>query len=216
MHYDFFITFGMMLLIASVFINGWYEATRGWETNLPDGTIRKDGRLLKGWYFFWNKKRDNDKFITLNDVSVYFFMRNAVGDKDYFGLLSDKKGWYLTNSPLLQQKLLQLQKEHGVEIYIGDSSSELGKFEFSIHKREPDYVYPEWVRDMLVDCIYCFASLYGSIVFWTIHILALGSDFYAYMYGWSNNKPAAIFFTWVAFVVSLAYVNGYLHKKIHK
>lgn len=218
MYYDYFISFLFMLLIASLIVNGWYVATRGWETPLPDGTVRKDGRILKWWYFLWNKKKGYDKFIKFDYAHMQAFMKNAVGINQNFFIQEGKEGSYETNDPKLFMNRKELEIKHGVMIDVEEKSvvTETGnKYYFNIYKREPDYVYPEWVRDMLVDCIYCFASFYGSIIFWTFHILAIGSSFYQHMYGWCNNPPMLVFITWIWFVIALSYVNGFLYKKIN-
>lgn len=223
MHYDYFISLFFLLVASAIFINGLYVVTRGWETKMPDGTVRKEGRLLKGWYFFWNKKTSRkDRYIEFDYKNSVLFIRNQVDKNanidDY---QPDLDRMYTTDTPILLAKKEELETSHGIaiDVYpikIAAGAHEITRYHFKIFKKESEYVYPEWVRDMMCNCIYCFASFYGSIIFWTMHILALGSDFYTYMYGWANNTLGVIFLTWLVYLASLSYLNGYFYKKINK
>lgn len=214
MHYHFFVTLLLFLLCGAMFCNGVYEATRGWELPQPDGTIKKVGRVASAWYFFWTKKTASKwKYIQFDEkhasvlmasIGIMIIQRNPDGNSKYKYMVTDSA--LLVKAKVLEEKhSIVIDIEEGVDYVL-----------FNVYKKEEDFTYPEWLRDMLVDCIYCFASFYGSLFFWIVHIVAIGTKFYVYMYGWTNFPFITLLLTWMFYVICLSFMNGYLHKLIHK
>jgi len=52
----FFINFLLLILVSSIAITGFFGATRGEIKKQDDGTEKKEGKILMGWYFYWYQK----------------------------------------------------------------------------------------------------------------------------------------------------------------
>lgn len=69
----------------------------------------------------------------------------------------------------------------------------------------PVYRFPEWIRHPLSECIICYSSIYGSIIFWTTWI-------FQRWYFPAETLPLIL--VWVAYCISLAPINYFIHKQI--
>ena len=63
-------------------------------------------------------------------------------------------------------------------------------------------IQSKWLRKPLFDCVYCFASIWGTTVYWTIQIM--GKNIYGY-------KPLVY---WIILTFACVYVNGVLYHGI--
>ena len=60
------ISFLCLVFVASLVITSFYNITRGTYDKQADGTIKKNGMILKAWYFFWMEhtvKEDSEERI---------------------------------------------------------------------------------------------------------------------------------------------------------
>ncbi len=69
------------------------------------------------------------------------------------------------------------------------------------------FKYPEWLRKPISSCVICYASIYGSIIFWITYICV------PYYFPIAITKVILI---WIMFTLSLVYMNNFLHNKLLK
>ena len=171
--------------------------------------------IFRGWYLFWYKKTSKEWVYTKYDMEhATLFIRNALAYTKFIGFMDnaarmENGDWLLSVS--------EAEKDHNVVIDVKecDNPDWEGYHDVAIYKKEPDYVFPEWIRKMMAGCIYCFASFYGTLIFTVFHLLC-GEEVYYNMYGWSANPLALLIFTYIAFLISLSYMNGLFNKPIEK
>jgi hypothetical protein len=70
------------------------------------------------------------------------------------------------------------------------------------------YRFPEWVRKPISACIRCYASVYGSFIWWVFVYLQKDA------FNWCSNKIIAILTFWIIFIVVLSGVNVFFNKKM--
>ena len=81
-------------------------------------------------------------------------------------------------------------------------SMESGMLLNPIYRYLDKRIKKEWLRKVLIDCMYCFASLWGSIVFWTIQI---AND---------NINGISTVIYWIILTFCCVYVNGIVYSGI--
>lgn len=69
----------------------------------------------------------------------------------------------------------------------------------------PKYRFPEWVQKPLSSCVLCYASIYGSIIFWST---------YLYEPLFFPEKTFQLILVWITFTFSLVFMNNFLHNKL--
>ena len=57
---------------------------------------------------------------------------------------------------------------------------------------------PMFLRKPLIDCVYCFSSFYGGLVFWTVQLTLGNINPYTFTY-------------WVILTICCVYINGALY-----
>lgn len=197
-------TFTFMIIIGSLLVTGWFFITRGFEQIMPDGNIYRYGKVFKGWYFFWNKKKIEKQKIyytgkQLSELVVNLQRNDALKIQLYGNAIRIGTG-----NGIDVENLYTSSVSHGFKVF------DKGDNVFALYKEYDDYVYPWWVRDPLANCATCFASLYGTIAYWTFIALSKESLFY-----WSSHPVIASITFWVAFCLSIAVINTALAKKFN-
>lgn len=204
--------FALLLIAGGVVINGWFMVTRGNWREEVDGTRIKEGALLKGWWFFWHQERSSVKKTwydgaplerLVEEIGAYGVFRDNITLTE--GVVQMRK--YL----LVEHNIRELRRAFGVETHVIAEHDVPWAF-VKFYKEDTKYVFPEWMRTMMAGCITCFASLYGSIIFWVSYF------FFGHVWGFGTSVKGLLLLaaTWVAYMLSLAYVNTYLWKKANK
>ena len=193
-------------------MNGWFSVTRGTEVDQVDGTKKRLGKIAKGWYFFWFKKKETPKRIQYKGQYLLEILKNVKAlcpeapitfAKDY--LFVEKP--MLDMIPVLEQNLK-------VKISASEQCPfcEDGIYVMQFYKEEDDYVHAEWLRTVLAGCLPCFSSVYGTIIFLVFHSLALGSGTIGYMYSWSPYPVRAMIATWIMCMCIWTWLNMVFYK----
>jgi hypothetical protein len=217
---NFIFLFIMLLIVSSIFINGWFAITRGrWEVK-ADGSKVWVGKIFNFWH----------KFLQQHTMEVEYyigdeFMKQFCKIRDYFKddevvkffntavvvkTMNEKKVAFLFSYAALK----------GVQLSVGDyKESNNNEMIISIYKEVPKYKYPYWITDPLGLCITCLSSVYGTLI-WIFWVM-LAKDINA-LY---CTKTIAMFIAlsfwykaalWVIFCMSLAYLNDlFLNIKNH-
>jgi hypothetical protein len=207
--FTFIELFLILILIGTLTVTGWFFITRGRKEMLPDGTLISKGKIFKGWFFFWTRTKGKEVVFYKGDQIVQLYRLYQIeypgnpynlhsGGNSFIVGIRDRDR-YLS---LLKNDLPQIEERLGCKI---DLKQEV----LSLYKLYDRYVFPWWVRDPLAVCSTCFASIYGSIFYWSVILLA--NDLFA----WTEHIFFAKIFFWVAFCLSLAVCNTALAKKFN-
>jgi len=208
--YDFLI----YLLIGALATTGWFAITRGRKEKLPDGTQVQKGKLFKGWYFYWTattgKKNINYKGESLRRLHDLYLSEYGsdmfllkVDQTESFLIFSDQ---YSVDQRIINKSLF-LQKKQEFESRL-DCLCRVDGEAVVCYKEYSVYRFPEWVRDPLAECATCFASLYGSVLYWVPIWLRKEPSF-----TWAAQPLFASLFFWIVYCMSLAFLNTGLAKK---
>lgn len=209
---EFFGIFFLLTIFGALVINGWFLASRGDIEIQPDGTEKRDGALFKGWQIFWEQKKGTE-LIQYRGKQLYDLKREIIQTArnegytgtflffDEFILASKEIEKYI--APIEHQvRNLSIQLTKTFQI----SKEESMSLQMTIYKKEEVYLFPEWIRSMMASCITCHASFYGSVIFWA-YILLFGN------FTTTNIQFVA---TWIAYILSLAFLNTFFYKQLNK
>jgi hypothetical protein len=204
----FFITYFLFLLASSVVITAFFCITRGYTEVMPDGSERRYGKVLKGYFFFWFREKGKKKIFYVED--------------ELAGLVNRIKEHY-TGSMLLVGEWLVMQFEttenikevipflrNSLQVQFEIEEIGNGKVAVSAFKEEPDYVFPEWARTIMAGCITCTPTVYGNIIYWGVMYLLKKDILYQSLFNCFNNPYAGVIITWIAYWISLAWLNTVL------
>lgn len=205
----FFILWLLLLIIGGGAINGFYNITRGEYEDLVDGTRRQRGKIFKGWYFFWFKEKEENQLTQYKGkylIGIYNQIQN---------ICTEAKISVFTTRLVVEKPMIDMTShlEDKLNIKIVIEKEQFGgrdNYYMYIYKSEPAYVFPDWVRTVLAGCITCFSSVYGSIVFFTFHMLAYSK--LNYIYAWSDYFYPAFIVTWISSLIIWGYINPLLYK----
>lgn len=195
------------MFVVSLATNGVFLASRPHEIVRPDGKVVKAGKILQWWYYLWHKQKDGEpervyfqgKELTCLANKIKHHAKNAeVSLHGTARLLVNKV--VFDNSQNLQNVC---------DACFDFEEYENGLYLMRAYQEFERYVFPEWVRDMMAGCITCHPTFYGNIGFWVI-VGIFGVDIQS-VYHFSVWQVIAI---WVAFWLSLAYVNTWLYQRI--
>lgn len=206
----YFITMFFLLFAAAFIITGWYASTRGELYVNPDGSIEKTGYIFKSWYFFWFQEIGTKK-IEYKGVQFTGKLYDA-NNYTKLGLIKVGEGMFAGSKEFID-RIPDFQKLFNCKVdwkpVIGSETSITGVF----YDEGPVYKYPEWLRTVLAGCITCFASIYGSIIFWVANFFIINSKYYEQIYGWCNYPKALLITSWIGYVFALAYMNTIMWNK---
>lgn len=211
---NYFFHFFLLLIAGALVINGWFIVTRGQWKEEVDGTKTREGALVKGWWFFWFKEREERKRVWYAGSKLASVVDQINAQAKFKHLKLDLEvGDYLyaSNNILIPYNADILKEAFDVGVTVLDNMKD-GRVRIVLYSDEPNYVFPEWVRTMLAGCITCFSSLYGSAIFWTAYCY-FGKDWFG---GDPLSRCMLVLLTWIAYMLGLAYMNTYLYKKASK
>lgn len=212
---DFFIIFFLLTIFGALVINGWFLASRGEIEIQPDGTEKKIGAIFKAWQIFWEQKYGVPELIQYKGKQLYDLKREIIQtakQEGYAGTFLFMDEFILSTNdikPYIPQIEYQI-KDLKIHCYrnepevIHDKSS--ASCRLTLFKKEDVYLFPEWIRTMIASCITCHASVYGSLIFWT----------YILLFGRFVDTDIQLVATWMAYVLSLAFLNTFFYKQLNK
>lgn len=194
----------LFLLASSFVIVAWFVVTRGELTEMVDGTFEKEGSILKEWEIFWYKKKDLPKETKYTGNHLFKVMKEVrsaaiqLGWSGNFDVQHDHL--IVTNDIKTKIKFI----EYLTEAKIRTEAESENLVRLFIYKIEDDYIFPERIRVPVAGCVTCYASIYGSIIFWGTQLI-----FKPFHY-----EGLKLVLVWIAFTFSLAVLNTFIYKQI--
>jgi hypothetical protein len=222
-----------LLFVAAFVICGWFGITRGRIETLVDGTEEKHGKIFMGWYFFWHRTQGKkriyhsgyglDKF-AVNAAQHHLKLERVIVGCNSPGYMkccdaTEDSIQYWHSGPISTEahvKVREHLKAHLIETPIGEGNYPPGAVWVSPYVEENDYVFPEWLRDVMAGCITCHSSVYGTLFFALFHLLVGKDILQAGMYApFAASFVWVVLATWIVFCISLAYLTTVLYKKFN-
>lgn len=200
----------ILLITVSVFTNGYFLVTRGKEEVLPDGKIIKTGKILKGLFFFWTKTTGETK-IYYQGEQLDCLIRSIKNDTRSTIEKHGEARILVMNT--FEQDIPKLQALYDVCIEM-DKSDGHAPLYATIYKVYPKYIFPEWVRDMMAECVTCHATVYGNIGFWVFVASCKYTELGDEMGAWQKIHGWVLIFTWLSFWMCLAWLNTWLYQRV--
>lgn len=204
---EFLIIYILILFLSAVAINGFFNITRGrWEVQ-PDGTKEWTGKLLSGWSKFLQQHTVNREFYSEKEWSREFSKLTAFFSVDEIIELLET-GVVVTKMSSIRKGYLASFAAVNNILYTGRDYGS-GTL-ICVYKEVKKYKIPYIIRTPLGECLACMSSVWGTVcaVFWyqisllvyQIHpVIGIGIFIEMPFYG--------LFCIWVAFCISLAYLN---------
>jgi hypothetical protein len=199
------IEFLLFILASSFVIVGWFVVSRGEKKERVDGKIEKEGSLFKGWEIFWYKKKELPKKTLYTGNHLFQKMkevRSAAIQLGWNGHIDPQHDYLITTNDI-KVKLKYIEYLTEAKIRIEQEDEVLVRL--FVYKVEPDYVFPEVIRMPIAGCVTCHASIYGSVIFWSVYFLW---DKFQY------DAPQLIS-VWIAYIFSVAVLNTFIYKHIN-
>ncbi len=209
---NFFITYILFLLTSSIAITAFFCVTRGDIETLPDGSERRYGKILKGYYFFWFKEKGKTQIQYKDDqlaALAYSFKEYytepviIIGDPFVTGSISkfETSGSFLSAIPLLRNKL-------SVQFRIEEAKND--KLVVKAYSEQPVFIFPEWLRTVMAGCITCTPTVYGNIIYWGAIFFLRKSILLNSLFLCFGNIYAGVIILWLVYWISLAWLNTVL------
>lgn len=207
-HFIYF--FIITLIIGALFIVGLYETSLGDTKKYLNGEYRYNGMIfyklrlflerkkeeklyLKGWELNKFLQRIKIDFSQIPDV-VNNFIDVGTGTISYYDIPKEEYNNI--------HKILDLIcKKYKTEVDIFEKD----KY-FRIYQIYEKPIIPTWITKPLFLCYKCYASIYGSIIFY------LSSKF-AIKYYFIEEDWEVLRFMWVIYIFCLITVSMYIYKK---
>lgn len=212
---QFFGVYLMFVLIGSLWISGWFIATRGKLVVMPDGKVIRSGMIFKAWYFFWNKELfapERRYYIGdgLKDLLYHKIIPHCEVLKSYrvkaelynSSIISIESSDNRQVVKILSSKFnlhFEYRSEEGMEGSIGMSF-------YEIYTLEKQYVFPEWARKMFANCVNCFAGVYG-ILSYSLLVSSAPS-----LFAWCNGSLPMILIYGVLYCLSVCTLNRFFNQ----
>lgn len=188
--------FLLLLLIASLFINGLYNISRHHIVIMPDGSKRIEGELLKGISAFLEQTKG---------IKPWQYKGEQLEEKFRVLLAADRKNLKhkLQLSPekmslsLKDGQLLNLEERRFIEdicqvrVFVNADA-------VFLFLDMPIYLFPKWIRFPVISCPTCMASFWGSIFWWGFMTMKPGTF---------HVEPFWHWLLWPVFCISLSFVN---------
>lgn len=208
----FILLFAVTLFLSSLFINGWYNITRGqW---VIDHTGKKEwtGKIFS----FWGKLLQWHT-VEYPNYSGNEFLKQFDKVKDFFQNPNAEILDFGVNAVLIRKldtKKFSLFFAHalrnGVLVNAETAKDEKGnedntKMLITIFKEVKHYKIPNIIRAPFGECLSCMSSIFGSLLWLFWHGLFLKhNNFFAVMPTISKVG------LWIMFCIILAYLNEFI------
>jgi len=202
----YIIFFAITLLIGGLFCIGLWISSQGEDEIQPDGQIRNVWAMI---FYPIHRYLDRKKteFVYYEGEQLLDLIDQFKADyKQYVGLTNVMKmteNGFITdtneNAESWEMAFVDLYKRTKV-IYIREDL----KFEFC-KSYEKQIISPIISKPLLL-CYKCYASIWGSLVFWTMVLFALRVDFIPY-------DLYVLIPMWILYCFSLVVINVKIEKK---
>lgn len=220
----FLIFYLLVLLVGGIVIAGWYGITRGSWERTPDDKLKFKGKIFKGWLKFFDYHRT---IYGMNNATYYsgralrelmLKMEISMGISTFttmpekkYSFSEEDKCIFLGTPNLVayfNERFFAFGYQNDVSMRIEkNNNGESARVYFLKHKKQ--YRFPEWIRKPLATCIYCFGSLYGSIVWWVIANISIHLPYF-------RHYPLWVFWAfWVPYCISLSIIAPWIWKKMN-
>lgn len=199
---NLFLIYLILLPLGSSFIMGWYLITRGYVGVQPDGSLKKYGKLLREWSFFWEGIDCYQKIYYTHDrlVQKVFELKRLLPKIQSKLSIDGSKMSVLVSSPLTPEEINSIEDVGLCRVFDKEDV-------ICLYIEEPVYRFPAWVRFVLSSCPPCMSSFYGSLFWWVMWLVSENYfKFEVNMTGWA--------IIWPFYVVSLSVINYFVDKKI--
>jgi len=205
MYYHLIIHFAVLLVIGGLFCLGLFMSSRGESEQAPDGTcIDKWGMIFYPitkfacrtntgivYYFgeqlskFWCQLRKDfpQHYDLLILTSLHEGSLETKSIKEWFMIIGD------------------IETKYGVKICIDAEGI------IKIWKEYEKPVYNSFFCKPLIGCYKCYASIWGSLIFW------LGTNF-AISVGYFERDYSVLIPLWIVYCLSLVSVNCMMYKLV--
>lgn len=201
----FILSFSLLALLTSLFINGWYKVTRHYIVVQPDNIETVEGYVLK-WWSYWIEKVKRQKkvfYVTETLHNKYQELQRLLPK------VSEKLDWDGHDYLIRKRGDLELTEEdfdkieRVLRVEIAKQSTLI-----SFYIEEPIYRLPSWVRNPLSQCVVCMSSVYGSISYFAFVFLVNGA------FDWTSHKKIAIIALYSFFLLILTVLTSFIARKI--
>lgn len=185
------IYFLLSALIGSCVIAGWHTVTRGKYEQMPDGRMKYTGMIFKGWSKYWEHYvmdyANPEKYSHKQLEILYSALCSSMGMTDNLqatnclskDMVNEPRRLYLPNAQSHSYFVNNLWRfsNNNPDVYWKiDKINDNGSLYISFTKLNRKYKFPEWIRKPISSCIYCYGSVYGTIM-WVILAYTAGKDF---------------------------------------
>lgn len=207
---QFFSNYFLYLFFGAFFICGFFSITRGNIEILPDGTKKKQGKILKSWFLFWFQEKENPKLVHYTGSRLTFLLKqvnNVTGIK----VMPTE---YHAESIVIPGRIntsWQDDVERALDIKIIVTAGAENDI-LCFAKEYTEFVFPWYIRDMMAGCITCHSSWLGSICFWVPYFLCK-KYFVTSLFNFTDNLLLSLILTWIAYCISLAFITTGIWKK---
>lgn len=208
----------LLILLASLVTNGIYAATRGEYKTEEDGTICKNGKIFRFWYFYWMQfKGYRDVYFNDDNVRrLWYNMRQMVGHEN-IQIQSAVTGDFLAIKGNALHVLATITNLQGVKFKLENTNTEwVAAYPYKQYK---NYKFPWWIRDAMAGCITCFTSVYGTgiylLIMWRVSRETLCNTLWrAFPCDTMSDLVINGIITWFLYWMALAFVNTVLWKRL--
>lgn len=164
---NFILLFVTVLFVSSIFINGWFEITRGrWEIR-PDGKKEWVGKIFNFWHKFFQQHKEKKAFYKDDEfLKAWVKVALPLKPEQIIELLDNNAHVKAGAKDLNKLKAVALEKGYGLQWK--EYSTDKTEYLLNLYKMEQVYKFSDYIKDPLGTCITCFSSVYGVIMwlFW--------------------------------------------------
>lgn len=209
---NFLLTWFLFLLASSVVITAFFCITRGYTETRPDGTERRYGKILKGYYFFWFRQKGKTQIQYVDDELANLIDRFKTWYNEPVTMIGDifkaKSVTTFTTTKNFLEVIPLLRYKFRVNFNIEAQTN--GTLIVSAYEDQPVYYFPEWLRTVMAGCITCTPTVYGNIIYWVTIACFKESVLYSSLFNCFNNVYVGVILVWLAYWISLAWLNTVL------
>lgn len=198
--------FSMLLFISSIFIVGFYNITRHYVVIQPDGKQIIEGDILNIWSYIIESISSTEKIYYSGETLEYKFYELQRLYPNIANKLSLSNE--LTSLVSVESTTLTADDIFKIELVLQVSIEFKQPDIYFLLIEEPIYTFPKWIRNPLSQCPKCMASFFGSLIWVSANHLNHN------LFNWTNNKYQGFFLFWVIFIISLSWINNYIHKNL--
>jgi hypothetical protein len=198
---EFLITYLLLIISGSFFTLGWYVITRGYYFLNPDGTKEVAGEIFGFWERFFEDvkgyKKINYSGDQLIEKAAYLFQAKPSFRVKI--MLVPENTSFTINTPLTAEE------RKVIEDITGTKTRDNGYL--YLYNDYPEYRFPDWFRKPISGCYKCFASIYGSIIYFIINSMS------GHIFDWASSPTATMWLMWPAYCISIAFLNTAIGSK---